>query len=57
MAYAGLAISEARERAARLGVTMVRVVDGPDDTITFDFREYRLNLFVVDGVVSRSAFF
>ena len=57
MAYAGLGVSEARERAGRLGVRMVRVIDGPHDTITFDFREYRLNLFVVDGVVSRAAFF
>jgi hypothetical protein len=57
MAYAGLAVSEARERADGLGVKMVRVVDGPDDTITFDFRAYRLNLFVLNGVVSRAAFF
>jgi hypothetical protein len=35
---------------------MVRVINGPEDTITFDFRDYRLNLFVVEGVVSRAAF-
>jgi hypothetical protein len=57
MAYAGLGVSEARERAGELGVKMVRVIDGPRDTITLDFREYRLNLFVVDGVVFRAAFF
>jgi hypothetical protein len=57
MAYAGLEVAEARGRADGQGVKMVRVIDGPEDTITFDFREYRLNLFVVDGVVSRAAFF
>jgi hypothetical protein len=57
MTYAGFAVSEARQRADGLGVKMVRVIDGRDDTITFDFREYRLNLLVVDGVVSRAAFF
>jgi hypothetical protein len=57
MAYAGLGVAEARDGAGGLGVKMVRVIDGPEDTITFDFREYRLNLFVVDSVVSRAAFF
>jgi hypothetical protein len=53
----GLGVSEARERAGGLGVKMVRVIDEPHDTITFDFRQYRLNLLVVDGVVHRAAFF
>ena len=57
MTYAGLGVAEARRRADRLGVKMVRIIDGLEDTITFDFREYRLNLLVVEGVVSRAAFF
>jgi hypothetical protein len=57
LAYAGLEVSEARERAGRLGVKMIRLIDGPADSVTLDFREYRLILFVVDAVVSRAAFF
>jgi hypothetical protein len=56
-AYVGLSPSDAREAAASAGVTMVRVIDGLNDVITFDFRPYRLSLFMVDGTVSRAAFF
>jgi len=55
--YVGLSTAEARAAAARAGVSMVRVIDGPNDVMTFDFRSYRLNLYVVDGVVTRAAFF
>jgi hypothetical protein len=56
-AYVGLSLSDARAAAARAEVQMVRVIDGLDDVITFDFRPYRLNLVVVEGTVSRAAFF
>ena len=56
-AYVGLTPSHARQAAAKAGVRMVRVIDRPNDPITFDFLPYRLNLVVVDGTVTRAAFF
>lgn len=56
-AYVGLSLLAAREAASRAEVKMVRVIDGLNDTITFDFRPYRLNLLVVDDKVSKAAFF
>ena len=59
MTYAGFGIRSRKLEGepTRLGVKMVRIIDGLEDTITFDFREYQLNLLVVEGVVSRAAFF
>ena len=56
-ACVGLSPADAREAADKAGVGMVRIIDGPNDVIRFDFRPYRLNLLVVDGMVSRAAFF
>jgi hypothetical protein len=56
-AYVGLSLSDARQAATKAGVKMVRVIERPNDPITFDFRPYRLNLVVTEGSVTRAAFF
>ncbi|MFH8380314.1 I78 family peptidase inhibitor [Kitasatospora sp. NPDC018058] len=51
--YAGLRIERARELARRHGWASVRVLE-PEQMITMEYRQGRLNLLVRDGVVERS---
>jgi hypothetical protein len=55
--YVGLSPEDALERARASGVGMYRVIDELHNAITFDLRPDRLSLWVVDGTVSRAAFF
>jgi hypothetical protein len=55
--YVGLSPEDALEAAKASGVGMYRVIDGLHNAITFDLRRDRLSLLVVDGIVSRAAFF
>lgn len=50
--YVGMTIEQAREAAARDGWAAVREL-GPQDRITLEYREGRLNLVVDGGVVER----
>ncbi|MGA5820755.1 proteinase inhibitor I78 [Kitasatospora sp. NPDC094028] len=50
--YVGMRIERAREAAERDGWAAVREL-GPQDRITMEFREGRLNLVVSGGVVER----
>jgi hypothetical protein len=53
----GLSIDGAREAAETIpGIEMVREV-GPNDSITFDYRQNRLTVLVVDAVVMAAARF
>jgi hypothetical protein len=52
--------TEPRRRAggsSSVWVEIYRVIDDLHNAITFDLRPDRLSLWVVDGIVSRAAFF
>jgi hypothetical protein len=55
--YVGLSLDDALEAARASGVGMYRVIDNLHNAITFDLRRDRLSMWVVDGIVSRAAFF
>ena len=49
--FVGLTIQDARQTAAgKAGIGMIREL-GPNGTYTMEYRENRLTLLVVDGVV------
>ncbi|WP_031070707.1 hypothetical protein [Streptomyces sp. NRRL WC-3742] len=51
--YAGMTVERAREAAGRDGWAVVREL-GPQERITLEYREGRLNLVVDGGLVQRS---
>jgi hypothetical protein len=54
--YIGLSFAEATRLADTSGVRMYRVLEGWT-AMTFDYRSERLTLLVVNGSVTKAAFF